>query len=89
MASAYIDFPSGTTQNARLKALVSTLLAARQNGNQIKSVFDQIALGGDWASLAAALAISEEDAQQVYNLLGSVVTELNAPFIAQMLARMG
>ena len=89
MASAYIDFPSGTTQNARLKAFISALLTVKQNGNQIKAVFDQIALGGDWASLATALALSEEDAQQVYNLLGSVVGELNAAFIAQMLSRMG
>ena len=43
-----------------------------------------------WAALATLLDIAGEgDAEAVYNLLGSVVTELNAAFITQMTSRLG
>ena len=45
---------------------------------------------GSWeAALASALGISTVDATTIYNLFGSVNTELHATFITQMLARVG
>ena len=91
MASAHIAI-NGTSgrHNQQVRRLVDDLVSVRQRAEQLKAVFDQTALGGDWPALAALLGIeSAADAEAIYNLLGSVVTELNGPFIEQMTGRVG
>lgn len=90
MASAHVKvLGAGTPHNAQLRRFVDNLRAVQQDAVRLKEVFDQAALGGDWAALAALLDVSEADAQTIYNLLGSVRAELEGAFIAQMLGRMG
>ncbi len=91
MASAHILINgTGSRHNRLLREFVDDLVAVRNDAIQLKAVFDQAALGGDWQALATLLDIgSTEDAQAVYNILGSVVGELNGPFIGQMTGRLG
>ena len=91
MASAHIQINgTGSRHNQKLRRFVDELIAVRNEAGNLKATFDQAALGGDWAALATLLDIAgEDDAEAVYNLLGSVVTELNAAFITQMTSRLG
>jgi hypothetical protein len=91
MASAHIAITgTASRHNEQLRRLVDDLVRVRGNATQLKAVFDQTALGGDWPALAALLGIeSATDAEAIYNLMGSVVTELNGPFIGQMTGRVG
>ena len=91
MASAHIQINgTGSRHNQKLRQFVDELIAVKNEAGNLKATFDQAALGGDWAALAALLDIAGEgDAEAVYNLLGSVVTELNAAFITQMTSRLG
>ena len=95
MASTHIEIRSTAS---RLGSDYRTAITCLQNAvdlyEKIKDISDQVAAGGDWAALAAKLGFSDDqdgydDAQAVYNLLGSVVVELNATFIPQWLARLG
>ncbi len=91
MASAHIEINgTGSRHNVQLRRLVDDLVAVRAGAEQLKAVFDQTALGGDWAALAGLLDIlSETEAEAIYNLVGSVVGELNGPFIGQLTGRVG
>ena len=81
MASAHIQINgTGSRHNQKLRRFVDELIAVRNEAGNLKATFDQ----------AALLDIAGEgDAEAVYNLLGSVVTELNAAFITQMTSRLG
>lgn len=91
MASAHILITgSDSRHNRQLRQLVDDLVDARAKAKQMKAVFDQAALGGDWQALADLLAIaSATDAETIYNLLGSVVTELDGAFLTQITGRLG
>lgn len=90
MASAHIAINGlSGRHNQQVRRLVDDIVSVRQRAEQLKAVFDQAALGSDWAALAALLDSSTADAEAVYNLLGSVVVELNGPFIEQMTGRVG
>lgn len=91
MASAHILINgTGSRHNRQLREFVDDLVAVRNNAIQLKAVFDQAAMGSDWESLATLLDIaSTEDATTIYNILGSVVGELNGSFIAQLTGRLG
>jgi hypothetical protein len=91
MASAHILITgTATGHNRQLREMVDRLIRVGDEAERLKATFDQAALGGDWAALAELLGIeSVQDAEVVYNLLGSVVTELNAPFITQLRGRLG
>ena len=91
MASAHIAINGlSGRHNQQVRRLVDDIVSVRQRAEQMKAVFDQAALGGDWEALAALLDLSSTaDAEAVYNLLGSVVVELNGPFIEQMTGRVG
>lgn len=90
MASAHIEIsPTATRLSSDLRYFVTTLQQVVDNSDRLKEIFDQIALGGDWAALAAALNLSEADAETVYNLFGSAEGELDGAFIAQLLGRLG
>ena len=84
MASAHIQINgTGSRHNQKLRQFVDELIAVRSEAENLKATFDQ-------AALATLLDIAGEgDAEAVYNLLGSVVTELNAAFITQMTSRLG
>ena len=88
MASAHIQINgTGSRHNQKVRRFVDELIAVRSEAENLKATFDQAALGGDWATLLDIAG--EGDAEAVYNLLGSVVTELNAAFITQMTSRLG
>lgn len=90
MASAHIKIiGAGTPHNGQLRRFVDNLRSIQQDAIRLKEVFDQVALGGDWPALALLLDVSEEDAQTIYNLLGSVKTELEGAFISQVIGRLG
>lgn len=91
MASAHIQINgTGSRHNRALREFVDSLRAAQQEAERLKEIFDQAALGGDWEALAALLDIgTAADAETIYNLLGSVKTELDAAFITQMVGRLG
>ena len=88
MASAHIQINgTGSRHKQKLRQFVDELIAVKNEATNLKATFDQAALGGDWATLLDIAG--EGDAEAVYNLLGSVVTELNAAFITQMTSRLG
>ena len=91
MASAHIQINgTGSRHYQKLRQFVDELIAVRSEAENLKATFDQAALGGDWAALATLLDIaSETDAETIYNLLGSVVGELDGAFIGQMTGRLG
>lgn len=91
MASAHIQINgTGSRHNVQLRKFVDGLIEARATAGHLKEAFDQAALDEDWPALAALLDIGDaDDAETIYNLLGSVVTELSAPFITQMAGRLG
>lgn len=90
MASAHIEITGSAGRYAsRMRQLVDQLGSVVELAEQQKAVGDQIALGGDWAALAVELGVTAEQAEAVYNLLGSVVVELHGTFITQMLGRLG
>jgi hypothetical protein len=92
MASTHIR-PSTTTRLAgEMNGYIHTMRGLDANLPQLKSILDQIAAGGDWASLAAELGYTEaSDAETAYNLIGSLVVELEtqSPFWKQVISRMG
>lgn len=90
MASAHIKINgTGSPHNFQLRRFVDNLRAVQQDCQRLNDVFGQTALGDDWPALAALLDVSEEDAEDIYALIGSVKTELEATFISQMLGRLG
>ena len=91
MASAHILINgTATRHNAQLRAFVDKVTTAQQEAERLKAVYDQAALGGDWPALAALLGLEDAgEAETLYNLLGSVVGELNGAFITQMVGRLG
>lgn len=87
MTSAYIDIGTATRQSGETRSAISQLQNVVDEFDRLKSMFDQAALGEDWVALGALLNIAPADAQIVYNLWGSAVTELHATFITQLLGR--
>lgn len=89
MASAYIDIGTSTRQAAATRGAIDQLQRTVDTFDELKSMFDQAALGGDWVALGALLGISAANAETVYNLWGSATTELHATFVTQLLGRCG
>lgn len=90
MASTFISIsPSATQYSSELLGFIRQLRNLVEQSAELKGRYDQMAMGGDYAALAAFLDLSEADATAVYNLFGSVNGELQGPFIAQLLARCG
>ena len=90
MASQHIEVPSTASRlSADVRSAIDALEALQDQFANIKAIFDQVAYGGDYASLAIKLGVSEAEAETVYNLWGSAETEIRATFLAQLQARMG
>ena len=90
MASSYIDISgTATTHSGELLSFIRQLRQIGEQAAELKSRYDQMAMGGDWTALAGYLDLNEADAQAIYNMLGSVNTELHGTFITQLLARAG
>lgn len=90
MASTYIEINRSTPRLAgQTGSAIDQLQNVVDEVDRLKSLFDQITMGGDWVSLGAQIGISAENAEAVYNLWGSVQTELHAAFITQLLGRCG
>lgn len=91
MASQHIDINGMATRlNLELRRAVDALWMARNAAVQMKAKTDQIAMGGDWAALAAALGLeSAVDAETIYNLLAGVQNELTGSDVSNFLSRLG
>lgn len=94
MASAHIEINgTGSRINREYREWLNELQSVVDNGRRLKGIFDQAALGADWAGLAGVMgfdpAEQTDEAETVYNLHGSVVTELSGAFITQILQRLG
>jgi len=89
VASAHIEVVSTASRlGSDVRSLISTLQRVVNDCDKVKAVSDQVALGGDYAALAAKLGVTAAEAEAVYALLGSVNGELHATFISQVLARL-
>lgn len=90
MASAYIEISRSTPRIAsQTGSAIDQLQNVVDEFDRLKALFDQISLGGDWVALGAQLGVSSANAQDIYNLWGSAVTELHATFLTQLLGRCG
>jgi len=90
MASTHIEIPSTASRlSADVRSAIDRLEALQDDFANIKAIMDQVAYGGDYASLATKLGVSEADAETVYNVWGSANTELAATFLTQLQARLG
>jgi len=90
MTSAYIEINRSTPRLAgQTGSAIDQLQNVVQEFDRLKAVFDQAALGSDWTTLGAQLGLTAANAEIVYNLWGSAVTELHATFLTQLLGRCG
>lgn len=90
MTSAYIDITStASRQSSETRAAIDQLQNVVDKFDELKAMFDQAALDSDWVALGALLGVSAAQAETVYNLWGSAVTELHGTFISQLLSRCG
>ncbi len=90
MATAHIEVVSTASRlGTDVRTLITQLQRVVDDVDKVKAISDQVALGGDFAALAAKLGTSPEEAEAVYNLIGSVATELHGTFITQTLSRLG
>lgn len=90
MASTHIEIPSTASRlSASMRALIGQLRNVQELCDEIKDISDQVAFGSDWEALGTKLGVSAAEAETVYNLLGSVNTELGGTFINQFLSRCG
>lgn len=90
MATAHIEVVSTASRlGADVRTLITQLQRVVDDVDKVKAISDQVALGGDFAALAAKLGTTTAEAEAVYNLIGSVATELHGTFITQTLSRLG
>ena len=90
MATAHIEVVSTASRlGADVRTLITELQRVVDDVDKVKAISDQVALGGDFAALAAKLGATTDEAEAVYNLVGSVATELHGTFITQTLSRLG
>lgn len=91
MASAHILIlrNGNKPHTTEILALVGAMRDAKQRAERMKAVFDQIALGDDWASLATALDITSTQAETVYNLLSSLQDDVNTADYEAFIDRLG
>ncbi len=90
MATAHIEVVSTASRlGADVRTLITQLQRVVDDVDKVKAISDQVALGGDFAALAAKLGVTTDEAEAVYNLVGSVATELHGTFITQTLSRLG
>lgn len=90
MATAHIEVVATASRlGSDIRQLIAQLQRVVDDCDKCKAISDQVALGGDWAALATKLGTTAQDAEAVYNLLGSVNTELHGAFVTQLLGRCG
>jgi hypothetical protein len=90
MASTHIEVPSTASRlSSSFRQLISNLRDVQELSIEVKDIADQVAAGGDWATLATYLGISAGDAETVYNLLTAANTAIGASEIDSLLARCG
>lgn len=81
------------TLSANVRSFVDRLKDLVNDGNDIKAVMDSVGNEQDWPTLATYLGLSGENAEAnaawVFAAFGSVNTELDGPFIAQLKSRCG
>ena len=73
---------------AAVRSAVDRMQQVKEDFISQKAAMDQIAAGGDWASLATVLGCDATEAEAVYNLYGSVVAgPLVDSFLVQLISR--
>lgn len=88
--TAHIEIVASASRlGSDMRSLITQLQQVVDDCDKCKAVSDQVAYGGDYDALATKLGVGAADAESVYNLLGSMVTELHATFTTQVLARLG
>ena len=89
--SAHIYPATQTRLAGELNSLIAQMQDVHARAEKLKLIFDQIAISGDYTSLATELGYATAaDAQTAYNLLGSALTDdINGSFFQQMISRMG
>lgn len=88
MASQHIEISSTASRfSAQVRRFVDSLRIIHEDGESTNDILQQIASGGDFASLATSLGNSIADAEIVYNLL--VAVDLNTPAINAVIDRLG
>lgn len=90
MATAHIEITGTASRlSADVRQAIDQLESLQNKFGDIKSIFDQVAMGGDWDALALKLGTSAADAEAVYNLWGSANLEIAGTFLTQLQARLG
>ena len=90
MASTAIEIVSTASRlGADMRTFITQLQTVVDDCAKIKAISDQVAAGADYAALALKFGCTTDEATAVYNLLGSVNTELHGTFIPQFLSRLG
>lgn len=90
MSSVHIEITSTASRlSADVRSAIDRLEALQDDFANVKAIMDQVAMGGDWATLATYLGTSAADAEAVYNLWGSANVEIAAAFLTQLQARLG
>jgi len=90
MASQHIEITATASRlSADVRRAIDDLESLQDAFANIKAIFDQVTYGGDYASLATKLGVSEADAETIYNIWGSAETEITATFLTQLQARLG
>ena len=91
MTSSYIDIStSASCISSQTRSAIDSLRRVKDDFANLKAIFDQIALNGDYTALSGYLGVTAEQAEAVYALWGSANSELQAAtFIAQLLSRCG
>jgi hypothetical protein len=92
MSSTHIEISTNTERHSRdLRSLVDGMSQTLATSRRLKRTYDQVAMDSDWVSLQSLLGLdSTAEAQAVYNLLGGIITELEADSnYQQMLGRLG
>jgi len=83
MASAYIDISTSASRiSSQARSAIDTLRRVKDDWNNLKLIFDQVASGGDFTTLSGYLGVNAEQAEANAELQ-------NATFIAQLLSRCG
>jgi hypothetical protein len=92
-ADNYLRPQSDTRLAQKQNQLIALMFQVDSLAEELKVIEDQIALGGDWTTLAAELGYTGinaiDNVQAAYNPLGSLITVNLAGFYQQMLGRMG
>jgi hypothetical protein len=90
MASQHIEITGAASRTASdTRSLVDQLRQVQSLAAKVNDVFQQMASGADWVTLGAALGISAENAEIVYNLFVAIQDDLTTADYNAVIDRLG